>query len=71
MQVFMHALCMLYAKLTLVKNYVITKPHPAPTLAPPHHQTVEIQALHDTNQTLETQALDKVPSKLNNVLRFF
>ena len=44
---------------------------PSPTLDPFHHQTVEIQALHDTNQTLETQALSEVPSKLNNVLRFF
>jgi hypothetical protein len=57
--------------LTLVKNYVITKPRQDPALDPFHHQTVEIQALHDTNQTLETQALDKVPSKLKNALRFF
>jgi len=57
--------------LTLAKNCVITKPRQDPALAPPHHQTVEIQALHDTNQTLETQAFDKAPSKLKNVLRFF
>jgi len=65
------ALEWLWSFLPLAKNYVITKPHQAPALAPPHHQTVEIQALHDTNQTLETQALDKVPSKLKNALRFF
>jgi len=65
------ALQWLCSFLTIAKNCIIIKPHQAPTLAPPHHQTVEIQALHDTNQTLETQALSEVPSKLNNVLRFF
>jgi hypothetical protein len=62
---------LLFCFLTAAKNCVINKPRPDPTLDPPHHQTVEIQALNDTNQTLETQALDKVPSKLNNALRFF
>jgi len=62
---------LLFGFLTISKNCIITKPRQAPTLDPFHHQTVEIQALHDTNQTLETQALSEVPSKLKNVLRFF
>ena len=69
--VFGVALEWLWSFLTIAKNCTIIKPYQAPTLAPPHHQTVEIQVLHDTNQTLETQALDKAPSKLKNVLRFF
>jgi len=69
--VFGVALEWLWSFLTNSKKCIIIKPHQAPTLDPFHHQTVEIQALHDTNQTLETQALSEVPSKLNNVLRFF
>ena len=69
--VFGVALEWFWSFLTNSKICVITKPCPTPTLDPPHHQTVEIQALHDTNQTLETQALDKAPSKLKNALRFF
>ena len=69
--VFGVALEWLWSFLTNSKKCIIIKPHQAPTLDPFHHQTVEIQALHDTNQTIETQALSEVPSKLNNALRFF